>query len=62
MIHEVSWALQTLTNRSGYSPAQRVFGHQPSLNMEDAAWKRVEELRQPARKALVEIDGKERLN
>ena len=25
MIHEVAWALQTMTNRSGYSPAQRVF-------------------------------------
>ena len=34
MIHEVAWALQTLTNRSGYSPAQRVFGKQPSLAME----------------------------
>ena len=76
MIHEVAWALQTLTNRSGYSPAQRVLGRQPALNMEhlndsgefefsqtqDAAWKRSEEIRQAARKALVEVDGKERLN
>ena len=29
LIYEVSWAIQTLTNRSGYSPAQRVFGRQP---------------------------------
>ena len=76
MIHEVSWALQTLTNRSGYSPAQRVFGKQPTINMEilndsgeydfshtqDLGWKRAEEIRQAARKALVEIDGKERLS
>ena len=34
VVHEVAWALQTLTNRSGYSPAQRVFGKQPSLAME----------------------------
>ena len=76
MIHEVSWALQTLTNRSGYSPAQRVFGRQPSLALDllgdggqfelsqtgDEAWKRSEAIRQAARKALVEIDGKERLD
>ena len=76
MIHEVAWALQTMTNRSGYSPAQRVFGKQPSLAMDvlndsgeyqfshtaDVAWKRAEEIRQAARKALVEIDGRERLN
>ena len=29
LIYEVSWALQTTTNRSGYTPAQRVFGRQP---------------------------------
>ena len=76
MIHEVSWALQTLTNRSGYSPAQRVFGRQPSLAMDslsdtgqfevsltaDAAWQRSEEIRQTARKALMEVDARERLN
>ena len=76
MIHEVSWALQTMTNRSGYSPAQRVFGKQPTLAMElindtgeyefsqtaDVAWKRSEEITLAARKALVELDGKERLD
>ena len=75
MIHEVSWALQTMTNRSGYSPAQRVFGKQPSVSMDiltdsgeytfpqtmDAAWERFEKIRQAARKALMEIDGRERL-
>ena len=75
MIHEVAWALQTLTNRSGYSPAQRVFGKQPSLAMEilndsgeyvfpqtsDAAWRRSEDLRKAARQALVDTDSKERL-
>lgn len=75
VIHEVAWALQTLTNRSGYSPAQRVFGKQPSLAMEilndsgeytfpqtsDAAWRRSEDLRKAARQALVDTDSKERL-
>lgn len=73
MIHEVSWALQTMTNRSGYSPAQRVFGKQPSIAMDvltdareflqtaDGAWQRSEEIRQAARKALMEVDGRERL-
>ena len=75
MIHEVSWALQTMTNRSGYSPAQRVFGRQPTIAMElindagqyevpqtmDQAWRRSEEIRQAAKKALVEVDGRERL-
>ena len=75
MVHEVSWALQTMTNRSGYSPAQRVFGKQPSLAMDhlsdagqyefpqtsDASWKKSEEIRQAARKAMMEVDAKERL-
>ena len=75
MIHEVSWALQTMTNRSGYSPAQRVLGKQPSLQMEllndvgeyqfpqtmDSSWKKSEEIRAAARKALMEVDCKERL-
>lgn len=34
MVHEVSWALQTMTNCCGYLPAQRVLGKQPSLAME----------------------------
>ncbi|CAE7830815.1 RE1 [Symbiodinium sp. CCMP2592] len=34
LIFETSWAIQTLTNRSGYSPAQRVFGRQPSLTLD----------------------------
>ena len=78
MVHEVAWALQTMTNRSGFSPAQRVFGRQPSIAMEllndagtfeqtqsptaDAAWLRADEIRQAARKALMEVDGRERLN
>lgn len=75
LLHEMSWALQTMTNRSGYSPAQRVLGKQPSLNMDslsnmaeydvpatnDAAWAKAEELRQAARKALMMTDSKERL-
>ena len=76
MVHEVAWALQTLTNRSGYSPAQRVFGKQPSLGMDllsdarefeysvtaDGAWNRAEEIRKAARQALMEVDSKERLS
>lgn len=75
MIHEVAWALQTMTNRSDYSPAQRVFGKQPTLAMEilndsgefsfpqtsDGAWRRSEEIRQAARQALMDVDCKERL-
>ena len=66
VIHEVSWAMQTMTNRSGYSPAQRVFAKQPSLGLDllsevrqyeysmtqDDAWARSEELRKAARQAL----------
>ena len=75
LIHEVSWSLQTLTNRSGYSPAQRVLGKQPALNMDnlanmseyevtmtsDASWKKAEEIRQTARQALMMVDSRERL-
>ena len=75
LIHEVSWALQTMTNRSGYSPAQRVLGRQPSLNADgltdtaeyeysktgDSAWAKAEEIRQAARRALMEVDSRERL-
>ena len=73
LIHEVAWALQTMTNRSGYSPAQRVLGRQPSLNMDnltdtpeyelsmtgDQAWHKAEEIRQAARKALMETDARD---
>lgn len=31
MVHEVSRALQTMTNRSGYSPPQRVFGRPTTI-------------------------------
>ena len=34
LIHEVAWSLQTMMNRSGFSPAQRVLGKQPQLNIE----------------------------
>ena len=75
LIFEVSWSLQTLTNRSGFSPAQRVLGKQPQLNVEtlsdlgeyelsttmDRAWKRAEHIRQSARQALLDLDTKERL-
>ena len=75
LIHEVSWSLQTLTNRSCYSPAQRVLGKQPALNMDnlanmseyevtmtsDASWKKAEEIRQTARQALMTVDSRERL-
>ena len=37
MVFEVSWSLQTLVNRSGYSPAQRVLGRQPSLALDTLA-------------------------
>ncbi|CAE7350344.1 RE1 [Symbiodinium sp. CCMP2592] len=75
LIYEVSWAIQTLTNRSGYSPAQRVFGRQPQVALDtladggefnlsptaDSAWQRAHELRTAARKALIEIDAKSRV-
>ena len=75
LIFEVSWSLQTMCNRSGYSPAQRVLGRQPRVTLDmisdgqtydlstttDTAWKRAEELRTAARKALIEQDSKERL-
>ena len=76
LIFETSWAIQTLTNRSGYSPAQRVFGRQPSLTLDmlmdgreyslstasEAAWERANEMRQAARKALMSLDAKGRLS
>ena len=76
LIYEVSWAIQTLTNRSGYSPAQRVFGRQPQVALDsladggeynlsptaDGAWQRAHELRTAARKALIEIDAKSRVS
>ena len=75
MIFEVSWALQTLVNRSGYSPAQRVLGRQPQLALEtlsdqgeyhlsstqDRAWAEAEKIRRAAREALVRLDAKERV-
>ena len=75
LIYEVSWSLQTMCNRSGYSPAQRVLGKQPRVTMDmisdgqsyelsttmDTAWRRAEELRTAARQALIEQDSKERL-
>ena len=75
LIFETSWAIQTLTNRSGYSPAQRVFGRQPSLTLDmladgreyslsssaETAWEKANEMRQAARKALMSLDSKSRL-
>ena len=76
MIFEVSWALQTLVNRSGFSPAQRVLGRQPQVALEalsdhglyhlsssqDRAWAEAERIRRAAREALVQLDAKERLS
>ena len=75
LIYEVSWALQTKVNRSGFSPAQRVLGRHPRVARDmlsdgrhyelstsnDRAWQRAEQLRQSARQALLERDAKERL-
>ena len=75
LVFEVSWSLQTLTNRSGYSPAQRVLGKQPTLALDtlsdqreyhlsttqDAAWQRAHEIRTAARTALIQVDAKARL-
>ena len=75
LIFEVPWSLQTMCNRSGYSPAQRVLGRQPRVTLDmisdgqtydlststDTAWKRAEELRTAARNALIEQDSKQRL-
>ncbi|CAE7348803.1 RE1, partial [Symbiodinium necroappetens] len=75
LVYEVSWAIQTLTNRSGYSPAQRVFGRQPRTTLDalsdggefelspttDSAWQRAHEFRMAARKALIELDAKARV-
>lgn len=75
LIFESSWALQTLVNRSGYSPAQRVLGRQPTLALDtlanqreyhlsctqDEAWERAHPVRTAARKALMEADAKARV-
>ena len=75
LIFESSWALQTLVNRSGYSPAQRVLGRQPTLALDtlanqreyhlsctqDEAWERAHSVRTAARKALMEADAKARV-
>ncbi len=34
LVHECAWAKATMSNRSGYSPAQRVFGKNPVLNLD----------------------------
>ena len=70
MIFEVSWSLQTFVNWSGFSPAQRVLGRQPTLSLDtlkdqreyhlsttqDEAWNRSHAIRAAARKALMELD------
>ena len=75
LVFESSWALQTSVNRSGFTPAQRVLGRQPRVALDlasddkhyelsvtqDKAWTRAAELRQAARKALMELDAKERV-
>ncbi|CAE7558955.1 iscS [Symbiodinium pilosum] len=75
LIFESAWALQTTINRSGFTPAQRVLGRQPRVALDltsddrhyelavtqDKAWTRASELRDAARRALMELDAKERL-
>ena len=77
LICEVSWSLQTMCKRSGYSPAQRVLGKQLRVTLDmisdgqsqsyelstsvDVARRRAEELRTAAREAMIEQDAKERL-
>ena len=75
LVFESAWALQTTVNRSGFTPAQRVLGRQPRVALDlasddkhyelsvtqDKAWTRASELRQAARKALLELDAKERV-
>lgn len=34
LIHEAAWAKSSMSNRSGYSPMQRVFGRAPVINLE----------------------------
>ena len=72
LVFECSWALQTMSNRSGYSPAQRVFGRNPQLQLDltgdggtydlaptvDEAMERSAEMRRAARQALVDFDAK----
>ena len=62
LIFESAWALQTTINRSGFTPAQRVLGRQPrmalDLTSDDKHYElaaRATELRDAARKALMEI-------
>ena len=75
LVFESAWALQTTCNRSGFTPAQRVLGRQPRLALDlvgddrhyelsttqDKAWKRAYEIREAARKALLEMDCEGRL-
>ena len=75
LVFECSWALQTMSNRSGYSPAQRVFGRNPQLQLDltgdggtcdfaptvDEAMERAAEMRKKAQQALVEHDAKLRV-
>ncbi|CAE7354364.1 GIP [Symbiodinium pilosum] len=75
LVFESAWALQTSVNRSGFTPAQRVLGRQPRVALDlasddkhyelsvtqDKAWTRASELRQAARKALLELGAKERV-
>ena len=76
LVFECSWALQTMSNRSGYSPAQRVFGRNPQLQLDltgdggtydlaptvDEAMERSAEMRRAARQALVDFDAKLRVS
>ncbi|CAE8689974.1 unnamed protein product, partial [Polarella glacialis] len=74
LILECSWALQTLTNRSGYSPSQRALGKNPVVPFElsdgkiytlshdeDQAFLRASELRRFAKQAFIEVDARERV-
>ena len=72
LVFESAWAPQTSINRSGFTPAQRVLGRQPRVALDlasddkhyelsvtqDKAWTRAAELRDAARKALMELDAK----
>ena len=75
LIFESAWA-KTSINRSGFTPAQHVLGRQPRVAldlasddnkhyelavMQDKPWTRASELRDAARKALMELDAKERI-
>jgi hypothetical protein len=69
MIFETSWAKQTMSNRSGYSPAQRVFGKTPNSAWElgsdslyeygrsdDESMNRAAAIREAARSSMVKAD------